>query len=526
MPSDRVSYKTSGYFSKIIVDYLNKEPSIRPFYNRHFSIENFSAQIEEKKKNFGNHRNILVTTLLSQYKNTITSAITKKNIVALEDENTFTVTTGHQLNIFGGPLYFIYKIVTTINLAKKLQTEYPHYHFVPVFWMASEDHDFEEISFFNCHGRKYTWQQEGSGPVGRRTTEGLELVFKDFSQTLDNGKLADNLRLLFTNAYLRNSNLADATRYLVNELFNDEGLVIIDGDDAELKRIFMPFMVNELENQHSYLKIQETLSKWKYQPQVNPRQLNLFYLADGYRERIIKEQEGFRINQTTITLTKTDIISQVKSNPENFSPNVVLRPLFQEVILPNLCYVGGGGELSYWLELQSFFNSQHITFPILMLRNSLLLVESKQVEKANKLGVSWSQLFLSRDALLKEKTLALSNLKIDLTEHKTEIAHQFKLIEKIAKQTDKSFGNAVQAELAKQIKGLEKLERRLLKAEKRVHSEELDRIGLLKDNLFPGGVLQERVANFSEWYLREPQLIERIKNETDPWDDFFRIITC
>jgi bacillithiol biosynthesis cysteine-adding enzyme BshC len=525
MPLDRVSYKTSGYFSKIIIDYLNQEPSIKPFYHRYFDIENFSDQIDEKKRNYRSHRKILADTLLSQYQNTAVSLLTKNNIIALENENTFTVTTGHQLNIFGGPLYFIYKIVTTLNLSKKLKNKYPQFDFVPVFWMASEDHDFEEISSFNFNGKQFKWHQEGSGPVGRRSTEGLQAVLNELSNELDSSTVAMQIRALFSKAYLQNKTLAAATRYFVNELFGDEGLVILDGDDVNLKKCFIPFMVDEIENQTSHLKIQETLSKWHYPAQVNPRELNLFYIKDGLRERIIKEDSLFRINQTGLAFSKSELLAHLHEHPENFSPNVVLRPLYQEVLLPNLCYIGGGGELAYWLELKTYFNSQNISFPILMLRNSLVLVLRKQLEKANKLGLSWSHLFMFKDALLAHKTRELSKLQLDLSTHKAAIAEQFNRIDNIAKETDKSFGNAVQAELAKQIKGLEKLERRLLKAEKRVHSEELDRIGLLKDNLFPGGVLQERVANFSEWYLREPQLIERIKKETDPWDDFFGIVT-
>ena len=153
MPSDCITYQKSGYFSKIIVDYLDEKLELKSLYNRFPKLENFKEQIEEKSFNFNcndiNKRQILVSELEKQYANFEISEATKNHIKLLNNSNTFTITTGHQLNLFTGPLYFIYKIVSTINLCKQLKKEYPNQDFVPIYWMATEDHDFEEINYFN-----------------------------------------------------------------------------------------------------------------------------------------------------------------------------------------------------------------------------------------------------------------------------------------------------------------------------------------------------------------------------------------
>ena len=246
MPNDCVSYQDSGYFTPIIVDYLNRKQELQPLYHRFPSIENFAAQIAEKRENFKGDRDILASVLEEQYANIVTSNLTRENINALKNSDTFTVTTGHQLNLFTGPLYFLYKIVSAINLAKELKAKYPENNFVPVYWMATEDHDFEEINYFNFKGKKFRWNRESSGPVGRLSTEGLNDFLDVFTLELGLGNNAENLKALFSEAYLKHQNLTDATRYLANELFGKHGLVIIDADSFELNAQFAPYVKDEL----------------------------------------------------------------------------------------------------------------------------------------------------------------------------------------------------------------------------------------------------------------------------------------
>ena len=528
MPTDCISYQKSGYFTKLMVDYLEEKPELKQLYNRFPKLGNFKQQIEEKAITFNlEKRQILVAELENQYANLEISSLTKENIQSLLISKTFTVTTGHQLNLFTGPLYFLYKIVSTINLCKQLKKEFPTHNFVPIYWMATEDHDFEEINYFNFNHKKIQWKTESFGPVGRLSTDGLEDVLELFEAELSVGENADYLKKLFQKAYLEHANLADATRYLANELFGNEGLVILDADNQALKKEFVPYAKEELLHQTSFQKVTDTNSLLKdYTIQVNPREINLFYIEDNLRERIIFENGVYKINATQLKYSESEILDLLEKNPEKFSPNVILRPLYQEVILPNLCYIGGGGEIAYWLELKANFEANKVIFPILLLRNSALLSTQKQNNKADKLNLSWNDLFLNQQELFTQKTKEYSKFTIDFSEQKNHLKNQFENLYKIAEQTDKSFIGAVKAQEAKQIKGLENLEKRLLKAEKRIHTEDLERIIQLQNELFPNQSLQERKTNFSEFYTEHGnQLIKKLLEKLDPLEQNFTIIS-
>ncbi len=532
MPTDCISYQQSGYFSALIDDYLNEKPQLKDLYHRFPNLGNFKLQLEEKAKNFNGNdngklkREVLVSVLEKQYESIAISKETKQNIQSLINPNAFTVTTGHQLNLFTGPLYFLYKIVSTINLCKELKNEFPKHDFVPIYWMATEDHDFEEINYFNFKHKKISWNKESYGPVGRLSTDGLEAVFTVFESEIGLGKNADDLKNLFKKAYLEHTNLADATRFLANELFSSEGLVVLDADDTDLKKSFIPYIKNELLQQTAFAKVNETTPLFEsYSVQVNPREINLFYIEDNLRERIVFENGSYAVLNTKMTFSEEEILTEVENHPEKFSPNVLLRPLYQEIILPNLCYIGGGGELAYWLELKSFFESQHVTFPILLLRNSVLLATKKQVAKADKLQLTWSDLFLNQQELFNQKTKLLSDFTIDFTAQKYTLKKQFDALHEMAQTTDKSFLGAVKAQEAKQMRGLDNLEKRLLKAEKRVHQEQLNRIISLQNELFPNQSLQERKINFSEFYLEfGAELIEKLLKELKPLENEFKVV--
>jgi bacillithiol biosynthesis cysteine-adding enzyme BshC len=528
MPTDCISYQKSGYFSKLIVDYLEEKLELQNTYNRFPTIENFKDQIKEKETNYSyQNRSILVTALKKQYHNIEVSDATKTNIELLNETKTFTVTTGHQLNLFTGPLYFLYKIVSTINLCKDLKQQYPENNFVPIYWMATEDHDFDEINFFNFKNKKIKWKTESNGPVGRLATNGLQEVLNIFEKELGIGDNAKYLKDLFQKSYLNHSNLAEATRFLTNELFGTYGLVLLDGDDLSLKQLFIPFIKEELLHQTSFNKVNETNTLLKdYSIQVNPREINLFYIEDNLRERLLFENNQYKINNSSIVFSQSEILALLEKSPEKFSPNVILRPLYEEVILPNLCYIGGGGEIAYWLQLKSNFEANGVTFPILLLRNSVLLAKEKQVHKADNLKLSWADLFSNQQELYTKKTQELSAFTLDFSEQKETLKKQFEKLNLIASQTDKSFIGAVKAQELKQIKGLENLEKRLLKAEKRMHSDQLERIIQLQNELFPNQSLQERSNNFSEYYNEFGQeFINKLVAELKPLNPYHTIIT-
>jgi bacillithiol biosynthesis cysteine-adding enzyme BshC len=527
MPITRIPFRETNYFSTFICDYLEEHPNFKPFYNRFPQVDNFASQIEEKQFSETN-RTVLVNTLQKQYKTIEVSEATAKNIHLLNQQNSYTITTGHQLNLFTGPLYFLYKILSAINLCEELLERYPKQNFVPIYWMATEDHDFDEINHFNFRGNKVQWTRDFGGAVGELSTEGLEGVFNMFSEKLGPGKNANDLKKLFENAYLEHSNLADATRYLVNELFGIYGLVILDANDKSLKELFLPYLEQELVQKTSFKHVSNTIENFPsdYKIQVNPREINLFYITEGLRERIILDNGVYKVNNTNISWAKGELLKHLNDVPERFSPNVLLRPLYQEVVLPNLCYIGGGGELAYWLELKDMFAAFKVTFPMLLLRNSAVVITELQQKKLAKLNMSVTELFLKQTDLLTLKTKEHSNLKVDFSEQKLVLKEQFKDLYRLAEKTDESFVGAVAAQEQKQLRGLENLEKRLLKAEKRKLKERLDTYVNLQNELFPNKSLQERNINFSELYLEfGEQLIPMLKEVLYPLEEGFLAVS-
>ena len=532
MPTDCISFRDTAYVSKLICDYVENRSELQTLYHRFPTLENFKAQLEAKQTEFNSEkRSVLVKALKEQYTQLAPSELTTNAIQALGDKNTFTVTTGHQLNLMGGPLYFLYKIISTINLAKELKNKYPKNKFIPIFWMATEDHDFEEINHFNFQNKRFQWSQKTSGAVGALSTSELSEFVEVFSNVLGNSSHALELKALVQKAYLGHSNLADATRYFVHALFGSEGLLIIDGNNSTLKRLFIPQITSELTNQQAFTNVSETNEQLTaidaaYKIQVNPRELNLFYLKENLRERIVKKEGVYSVLNTEIEWDLAGILEEVNLHPERFSPNVIMRPLFQETILPNLCYIGGGGELAYWLQLKSYFDSEGIQFPILLHRNSVLLISQKQHQKLDKLKVSVSDLFQDKQVLIQSQIKKITTLPIDFSSQKEQLKQQFKHLYILANQTDKTFKGAVSAQEKKQIKGLETLEKRLLKAEKKVHKDYIERLEALHLELFPNGGLQERVTNFSEFYLEHGDaFINHLKSELAPLNQKFHVLT-
>jgi bacillithiol biosynthesis cysteine-adding enzyme BshC len=389
----KISLADTHSFTPFFLDYIQQNDSLKNFYHRYPEIKNFKEQLAEKSASFSTtHRQVLTQTLREQYKNYKTTEQVTQNIERLNDSKTFTVTTGHQLNIFTGPLYFIYKIVTVINTCKALKDAYPDYNFVPVYWMASEDHDYDEIKYFRLQGKKYVWETKQTGAIGRFNPKELDSLLKEIPGDIS----------LFREAYTKHATLSDAVRYYADKLFGAEGLVVVDGDSRALKNLFNEVIKDDLYQHTSKKLVDQTnasLEKVGYKPQVFSRDINLFYLDEGVRGRLEKVKDRFVVVDTDHTITASQIDELIAQEPEKFSPNVVLRPLYQETILPNLAYVGGPAEVVYWLQLKDVFTHFRTPFPILMPRNFSLVMDAPTVRKFEKTGLELVDFFQEKSHL-------------------------------------------------------------------------------------------------------------------------------
>ena len=506
---------TTELFSSLFLDYISQSEKVKSFYNNHISSKNFSSYLEKNKFDYLN-RTILVESLNKQ-SNLVanTSASSKTNITLLQKPTTYSITTGHQLCLFTGPLYFIYKIASTINLSKALKANFPDKDFVPVYWMASEDHDFEEINHVFAFGKKVTWNSLQKGAVGEFSTEGLQDVISELKTILGENEKSNELIQLFEKAYIHHSNLADATRYLVNELFGEYGIIILDGNDSDLKTLFKEEFKKDIFENTSVQLVNKTIDELKqhYSAQVTPRDINVFYKENGLRERVEKQGSGYVVLNTDIKFTEQELKNIIETTPEKFSPNVVLRPLYQQKILPNIAYVGGPGELAYLLEYKSMFEAYNIHLPILMPRNFVMLVDKGTQNKMEKLNLNINDVFKSGEELVKA-FIKTQHDDINLEEAKTKITSIFSSVLETVANIDKTLVGTTEAEKQKAINGLATIEQKINRALKQKSETDVNQIWAIKEKLFPKNVPQERYDNFSMYYTKfGKEFISNLMNE-------------
>ncbi|MFS0490209.1 bacillithiol biosynthesis cysteine-adding enzyme BshC [Leadbetterella byssophila] len=497
-------------FPKIFLDYLNEKPELKPLYGHFPRIENFDSLIQEK--GFA-HRAVLVKVLEEQY----AKLGVPENVKLLGEDNTYSVTTGHQLNIFTGPLYVIYKIVSTINLAKRLSEAYPDKNFVPVYWMATEDHDFEEIASFFLFGNKYSWTTTQKGAVGEMSLDGIQEVIDQLKDKPE----------IFIKAYSQNDNLADAVRQYMHELFGEHGLVCVDGNHRDFKEIFKPVIKEELSSGIVKQKLDENavlLDQLGYKPQIHPREINLFYKDKGLRERIDLVEGEYKVLETALSFTKEEIEVLLQEHPERFSPNVALRPLYQEMILPNVAYLGGPSELTYWLQLKGIFDHFKVAFPAVMPRNLALVVNENLQKRLDKLGVKVEDLYQDDAKLRKAYVDQVSENQLQLQEEQASLDELFDSIIRKAISVDPTLKGAIEAEKVKMSKGISNLEARIKKAEERKFETSIQQLMGVKEKLFPGGSQQERKDNFLNFYLNNPGFLDLLFETFDPLDYRFNVL--
>ncbi len=513
-----IPYSETGYFSQLVLDFLAEHPHIRSFYT-HSPLEADVEALIRAKKTQPQQRALLVNALQQQYVGLNVHPAVQRHISLLEEPNTFTICTAHQPNLFTGYLYFVYKILQTIKMAGDWQQLYPQYNFVPVYYMGSEDNDLDELGSIFLKGQTIAWKTGQEGAVGRMRPEGLAALVDEIERQLGYGEHAEELVQLLRKAYGGHENIQQATLYLVNELFGRYGLVILIPDTPLFKQQYIPVMKEELWHQTSYKLVTETIQQLSqhYKVQANPREINLFYLRDNARDRIVKDGDHWKVINTDITFSAEELEQELQAHPERFSPNVILRGLLQETILPNIAFIGGGGEIAYWLELQSLFAHYRVPYPMLVLRNSFLLVDSVSAKWMQKLGLCLKDLFGNVEELVNRYVLQHTNAALVLKKEYDIIEQLYDALEEKARSIDVTLVATIAAERTRAMKSIGKLEHKFLRAEKKKFAWQTDEIRQLRDKLFPAGSLQERKENFMPWYIHEgPALFDRILKNMRP----------
>ena len=523
--AEYMPYADTGCFSRVVLDFLIGDEKLKPFYGRRAVPESFAEQMEEKSAHYA-HRDTLVRALKRQYAD---AGLKQPTIDTLGDSNAYTITTGHQVCLFGGPLYFFYKIITAVNTCRRLAETYPDKKFVPVFWMATEDHDFAEANHFYLPNGRVEWESGQGGAVGRMTTVGMDEVEADVRRLLGTGYRSEELISMFHKAYVEHETIADATRFLVHTIFGHLGVVAIDGDDAELKAAAAPMFHRELLEGLAAKSMRVTgkaLDK-HYPLQVHARDINLFYLGDGFRQRIVAEgDDQFSVVHTGLRFKRDELLAELDAHPERFSPNVALRPVYQEIILPNLAYIGGGGELAYWFQLKGVFEAFDVPYPVVMLRNSLAVTTVEAERLIAKLDLDVHTMVCTsgeqlEESLIKSNAAHTLDLKVELE----ELEALFGRIKSRAGRVDKLLERSTDSGLARAERIVHNLEKKMLRAERKKQEILTGRLAKLQGVMFPNGGLQERHYGMALPYMEYGrEWLDGVIKHTDPFAGQFTVL--
>ncbi len=519
-----LSFQSARIGSRLFHDYISESPSLTPYYAFSPRAEVIQSAINARK-NKPINRVQLVSILLDQYQGIATSERLKENIQSLKNENTFTLTTGHQLSLLANPLYFLYKIISVIALSEQCKEQYPTYHFVPVYWMNSEDHDFDEINHIWINDQRFEWSRPTNISIaaGRMKTHNIELFFQSLPASVQALPSFTEWKEIYTNS----NNLGEATRRLVNRLFGEYGVVVIDQDDTRLKRLAFDVFYKELTQHDSFRLVNETstaLENLGYHAQVKPRELNLFYHhPEAGRQRIVSENDKIRVLNTNLEFQLSELTSLSDEQLGCISTNVVTRPMYQQSVLPNIVYVGGPSEVSYWLQYKSMFEHYGVFYPMILMRDSLLLLNSSVYRKVKKLGIAPEDLFVEESVWHKTQIGRLaSEVNFMPVQQTMEQSYQ-QLAEELAK-VDPTLKPAVLAELQKQLHALKNLEAKYVRAWKQKNETLVRQLHEIRETVFPGGELQERHNHIWAYTTDPDQLIRQMISVANPWNQQVKII--
>jgi bacillithiol biosynthesis cysteine-adding enzyme BshC len=519
-----IPYRETGRFSPLVTDYLGAVPELREFYRWSADEDGLHAAAQARSFDPASRR-VLCDALDRQYAHMPVQPQVRASLDRLRKPNTFTVTTGHQLCLFTGPLYLPFKILNIIRLARQLSKS--ERAVVPVFWMATEDHDRPEIDHAFIHGQKVNWPGTAAGAVGRLELDGIGAVLDQVDTLLGPGTHADELRALLRRCYRPEHDLAQATRLFVDALFGRFGVVILDGDDAELKRLFAPLMREELINQVAVRSVHYADGKLAahWRTQAFARGINLFHLRPGHRSRIELQGDRYHVLDGGPSFSLDELLAELDQHPERFSPNVLMRPLYQETILPNIAYIGGGGELAYWFQLKWLFQAMQVPMPVLLLRTSAAFIGNKDRARLEGLGLTVADLFRPLEELKARIALKNASFSTSMEAEKEAATRLYNALKERAKAADPTLEGAVNAIAKRTMNGLDAMKRKLVRAAKREQQLPLERLALVHEHVFPAGGLQERRENFMPWYAREgPEFLDRLLDELDPLDPHFSVL--
>ena len=515
---ETLPFRDTGQFAERDVAFAEGDERLAPFRPYAPTLAAFAKTIERRRAHPVD-RETLVEVLREQYAGY--GVEPPAALASLRSPDTFTVVTAHQASLMLGPLYYVYKILSAVRLARDLAAHYPGIAVVPVFVLGAEDHDLEEIDHLRVGGRTVRWDTDQTGATGEMTLAGIEAVVAEVTQLLGPSSSARELAGLLARCYRPDRRLGEATAHFVAELFGAYGVVVARLGDARLKRNFAAHIRREVLERPSRPLIEQTVAELEaagFSQQAHARDINFFYLQPGRRDRLVPAEGGrVAVLETPISWSPDEARAEIERHPERFSPNVVTRPLLQEATLPNLAYVGGGGELAYWLERRRQFEEFGLPYPVLVRRDSAWWIGGRSVRLLEQLGFDYTDLLGDEHALIRR--LVTRDADVDLSAYTDRVRGVFEELSRLALEIDPSLERRALAHGTRAAKAVEDLERRFVRALKRRHEVSVDRLERLRAELLPGGGLQERKDSFMDLYaLYGDGLFDTLLEAFDPLD--------
>lgn len=508
-----LSIEELDFFSTLVKDYSKKNTSLKELISFDFTDEGiFNASIS-KQKNFTN-RKVLKSIIDFNYSDKSSlSKLETENIASLL-ENGMAITTAHQPNLFLGPFYIFSKAISIIALSNKLNNSKNGFHYSPIFVIGSEDHDKEELLNVTLFDKKYEWKTDQIGAVGRMKVDHSCIeVLNEFLATFGTTEYAVKLKNIFLESYTLDTTLSKAMALVLQKLFGNYGLIILDIAIPEVKEIFKPVFKEELQQHRAIKNIQPTLEflKSNYSIQASARDINIFEFQNGSRVRV--------------ELATESILKNLELHPELFSPNVILRPLMQQMVLPSIVNLGGGAEVAYWLQLKSNFDYFNIDFPVLGLRDIFTVLDRKSYDKWKNLELTVLDFFKDINKIKKQLVLKNSTLEKDIERATIEISASFIHLSTKLAMIDKSLLASLDAEKIKVLKYLELLQSKALRAEKKNQEDLMTSVEKIQNRVFENNVLRERKENFSSFYIKYgDQLIDSLLEKSNCMDFMFKLM--
>jgi bacillithiol biosynthesis cysteine-adding enzyme BshC len=497
---------------QLFIDYVENFEKVKEFYPTNFrnnedlikNLENFNKDLE--------HREKLVQILNKQYADENISEKTKQNIEDLLSENTFAIVTGQQLGILLGPLYTIYKIITSIKLAEQLNEIYPELKFVPIFWLEGDDHDFNEVNWIKILDNensltKIVYQdgldaETNRGPMGNYQFDlTIENFIEKISSSLRETEFKSDVINLIKKFYYPGASFKSGFVGLLKMFFDKYGLIIFDPQDIEVKDWLKDIFRKDIE---SYQFISEELIlrsarlEENYHAQVKIKPINLFYLEDGGRYLIEPAGNDFRLKGKRKKFTKEQLVAEIASNPEKFSPNVILRPVCQDFIFPTAYYVAGPSEICYHAQIYPYYAIHNLTPPILFPRSSATLIEAKVQNILNKYELKLQDFFNDLETLATNITDKNSEIVVQnvFEEVFREIEEPFNKLKENLIKIDPTLEDVIKNAQNRISQTLGVVKEKALVAQKKKNEIIFRQIYKTSNILFPDENLQEREINF------------------------------